>query len=124
MSDQDKTNQDQDSQGGAGEEEAPKAVKRGGLAVVILIVFSLVLYLTGDRYTPYTTQARVQGYVVGVAPQVSGNVIEVLVENNQKVEVGQVLFKIDPTQYEMSAPYWGFGPEKRAALLEGPWLFR
>jgi len=102
MSDQDKTNQDQDSQGGAGEEEAPKAVKRGGLAVVILIVFSLVLYLTGDRYTPYTTQARVQGYVVGVAPQVSGNVIEVLVENNQKVEVGQVLFKIDPTQYEIA----------------------
>ncbi|MEM6545664.1 MAG: HlyD family secretion protein, partial [Pseudomonadota bacterium] len=46
--------------------------EKTGLAVpakllVVLIVASLAWYLTSDRFTPYTTQARVQGYVVGVA---------------------------------------------------------
>ncbi len=87
---------------GTPEEDAPKAVKRGGLVVAGLILFSLVWYLASDRYTPYTNQARVQGYVVGVAPQVSGTVVEVNVQNNQHVEAGDVLFRIDPTQYEIA----------------------
>lgn len=86
----------------AAQEDAPKAVKRGGLVVAALIVASLVWYLASDRYTPYTTQARVQGYVVGVAPQVSGTVVEVNVQNNQRVEPGQVLFRIDTTQYDIA----------------------
>ncbi len=87
---------------GAAADEAPKAVKRGGVVVAALIIFSLAWYLASDRYTPYTTQARVQGYVVGVAPQVSGTVIEVKVQNNQRVEADDVLFRIDPTQYEIA----------------------
>ena len=84
------------------DDEAPKAVKRGGATVAIVILVTLVWYLASDRYTPYTTQARVQGYVVGVAPQVSGTVVEVNVENNQEVQAGDVLFRIDPTQYEIA----------------------
>ena len=99
MSDAEQTPADEQS---ADAEEAPRAVKRGGLAVAALIVISLVWYLAADRFTPYTTQARVQGYVVGVAPQVSGTVAEVLVQNNQEVQAGQVLFRIDPTQYEIA----------------------
>jgi multidrug resistance efflux pump len=83
-------------------EDAPKAVKRGGSAVALVIVLSLVWYLAADRFTPYTNQARVQGYVVGVAPQVSGTVIEVNVQNNEEVQDGQLLFRIDPTQYEIA----------------------
>lgn len=83
-------------------EQARKSVERGGLLVAALILLSLSWYLVGDRFTPYTSQARVQGYVVGVAPQVSGTVIEVLVQNNQQVNAEQVLFRIDPTQYEIA----------------------
>ena len=83
-------------------EEAPRAVKRGGLLVAVLILLSLAWYLAADRFTPYTNQARVQGYVVGVAPQVSGTVIEVTVRNNQEVQVGEVLFRVDPTSYEIA----------------------
>jgi multidrug resistance efflux pump len=86
----------------AAADDAPRAVKRGGMVVAVLILLSLVWYLAADRFTPYTTQARVQGYVVGVAPQVSGTVVEVLVRNNQEVQAGQVLFRIDPTQYEIA----------------------
>ena len=77
-----------------------KSVKKGLLAVVSLIVLTLSWYLFAERFTPYTTQARLEGYIVGVAPQVSGVVREIWVSNNQSVEIGQKLFQIDPTQYE------------------------
>ena len=86
----------------AAADNAPETVKRGGVIIALLIMVSLAWYLAADRYTPYTSQARVQGYVVGVAPQVSGIVTEVLVENNQRVEPGQPLFRIDPTQYDIA----------------------
>ena len=101
MSEPEEKQADQDDQGGASD-ETPKAVKRGGATVVVVILLSLVFYLAGDRYTPYTTQARVQAYVVGVAPQVSGNVVEVAIQNNQEVEVGELLFRIDTAQYEIA----------------------
>ncbi|WP_238946990.1 HlyD family secretion protein [Seongchinamella unica] len=97
---------DADSKDEAGQvdeqDAASKTVKRGGQAVALVILLTLCWYLASDRYTPYTTQARVQGYVIGVAPQVSGNVTEVFVANNQEVEAGQPLFQIDPSQYEIA----------------------
>lgn len=76
--------------------------KTGELIVLALIVLSFVWYLAADRYTPYTTQARLQSYVVGIAPQVSGIVQEVLVNNNQEVELGQLLFMIEPSKYKIA----------------------
>ena len=78
---------------------AARSVKRGSLIIGLLILLSLGWYLLSDRFTPYTTQARVQGYVVGVAPKVAGVVTQVWVSNNQDVEAGQPLFEIDPSQY-------------------------
>lgn len=81
---------------------APGAVKKGGWLVFGLIICSLLWYLVADRYTPYTKQARVQGYVVGVAPQVSGIVTEIWTKNNQEVKEGEQLFRINPSQYEIA----------------------
>jgi multidrug resistance efflux pump len=86
----------------ASDAEAEKTVKKGTVIILALILFSLVWYLLADRFTPYTQQARVQGYVVGVAPKVAGLVTEVWVKNNQKVEKGQRLFQIDVSQYEIA----------------------
>jgi multidrug resistance efflux pump len=77
-------------------------VKRGGKIVAVLIFVSLFWYLMADRYTPYTDQARLRGYVIGVAPQVAGIVTDVWVENNQQVKEGQRLFRIDPSQFEIA----------------------
>ena len=78
------------------------SVKKGGRAIALLILLSLTWYLLSDRFTPYTAQAQVQGYVVGVAPKVAGLVIDVWVENNQEVEKDQPLFQVDPAQYEIA----------------------
>jgi len=84
------------------EPTAKSSVGKGSLIVLVLIIMSLAWYLMADRYTPYTSQARVQGYVVGVAPKVAGVVTEVWVENNKQVDLGEKLFQIDTSQYEIA----------------------
>jgi len=86
----------------AGEGDAGTAVKRGGAGVAVVILLSLLWYLAADRFTPYTTQARVEGYVVGVAPKVAGLVTQVWVSNNIQVKEGDRLFEIDPSQYQLA----------------------
>ncbi|HCE3018281.1 TPA: HlyD family secretion protein [Vibrio parahaemolyticus] len=70
-----------------------------------LIVLFIVLFLyiiIADRHAPLTTEGRVQGYVVQVAPEVSGKVTDVLIENNQSVQKGDVLFTIDDRKYKIA----------------------
>ena len=81
---------------------AATSVKKGTAAIFLVIIASLVWYLLSDRFTPYTSQARIQGYVVGVAPKVAGVVTKVWVSNNQKVTADQPLFEIDRSQYEIA----------------------
>ena len=77
--------------------------RRGTRVVAALIVLSLVWYLLADRFTPYTQQARVQAYVVPVAAEVAGRVSGVEVQNNQRVDAGQLLFAVDDLQYRIAA---------------------
>lgn len=81
---------------------ADKAVQRGTLGLLLLIGFSLVWYLFADRYSPYSSQARVQAFVVPVAPEVSGPIKRVMVKNNQPVAAGQPLFELDDSQYRIA----------------------
>lgn len=81
---------------------AADSVKRGGKLVAVIIALSLAWYLLSDRFTPYTSQARVEGYVVAVAPKVAGLVTAVWVDNNQEVKADEPLFRIDPSQYEIA----------------------
>ena len=79
-----------------------KGSRRGAIIVLVLIVASLLWYFISDRLTPYTSQARVQAFVVPVAAEVSGKVLKVYVKNNDEVQPGQPLFDIDPTQYRIA----------------------
>lgn len=70
-----------------------------------LIVLFIVLFLyiiIADRHAPLTTEGRVQGYVVQIAPEVSGKVTDVRVNNNQMVKKGDVLFTIDQRKYNIA----------------------
>ena len=79
-----------------------KGSKRGAIIVLVLILVSLLWHFIADRLTPYTSQARVQAFVVPVAAEVSGTVLKVHVKNNDVVKPGQPLFDIDPTQYRIA----------------------
>jgi multidrug resistance efflux pump len=68
--------------------------------VIIPIVALTVLVLTLNVVAPSSSDVRVIKYVVQVIPQVRGRVIEVPVEPNRLVKKGELLFRIDPTQYQ------------------------
>jgi len=68
--------------------------------VVIPIVAMTALILTLNVIAPSSSDVRVIKYVVQVIPQVKGRVIEVPVEPNRLVKKGELLFRIDPTQYQ------------------------
>ncbi len=84
------------------ENTAKKSVKKGAIIIFLMIALSLLWYLVADRLTPYTQQARIDGYVVGISSEVSGVVQHVWVKNNQTIEAGEKLFDIDRTQYEIA----------------------
>jgi multidrug resistance efflux pump len=68
--------------------------------VIIPIVGIAALILTLNVVAPSSADVRVVKYVVQVIPQVRGRVIEVPVEPNRLVKKGELLFRIDPTQYQ------------------------
>jgi len=83
--------------------DAPRdPVRRWTLIVLGLIVILFLYSLIADRLTPYTSQATVQAFVVRMAPDVAGRVIEVNVIDNQRAKAGDVLFRIDPQPYEIA----------------------
>jgi membrane fusion protein (multidrug efflux system) len=71
----------------------------GGVAIVALV--SLGLWLFGGRYVG-TDDAYVHAAQLMVSTDVSGLVREVDVHQGQNVRAGQVLFRIDPKQFQIA----------------------
>jgi multidrug resistance efflux pump len=69
---------------------------------IIPIIGLTVMILLLNVVAPSSADVRVLKYVINVVPQVRGRVIEVPVEPNRLVKKGDVLFKIDPTPYELT----------------------
>jgi multidrug resistance efflux pump len=87
----------------ADKSEKPRDPVRRWTLIIFAIIVVLFLYsIIADRMTPYTSQAIVQAYVVRVAPEVAGRVLEVGVTDNQKVHAGELLFRIDPEPYAIA----------------------
>ncbi|EHH10005.1 HlyD family secretion protein [Mesorhizobium amorphae] len=77
-------------------------LRRVALGVLLLACLLFVTAVFMERRTPSSSQATVSAYVVGIAPEVTGRVIEVGVADNSGVKPGQVLFRIDPQQYQLA----------------------
>jgi membrane fusion protein (multidrug efflux system) len=58
-------------------------------------------YVTGGQVMS-TDDAYVQAEKVGISTDVSGIVQDVAVKDNQKVEAGQVLYRLDPRQFQIA----------------------
>ena len=84
-------------------DEPPASPVRKIILVVVIFLLALFVYhVLSDRFTPYTSQARVETYLTQVAPEVAGDVLDVGVRDNSPVRKGQVLFQIDPEPYELA----------------------
>ncbi|MCH8616591.1 HlyD family secretion protein [Sphingomonas sp. SM33] len=72
------------------------------LIALLLLLILFVYHVLSDRFTPYTSQARVDTYLTQIAPEVAGDVLQVAVKDNGSVRKGQLLFRIDPEPYEVA----------------------
>lgn len=72
--------------------------------LIVVAVASLVGYQLWVYYmdAPWTRDGQVTADVVGLTPDVSGLVVEVLATDNQQVKAGDLLFRIDPSRYEIA----------------------
>jgi multidrug resistance efflux pump len=86
-------------------------VRRWTRIILAVCVFLFVWYVLADRYAPWTDQARVQGFVIPMAPKVSGRVLAVNVVQDQIVKEGDLLLQIDPRDFELAV-------QKAEAALE------
>jgi len=73
----------------------------GGVIVAGAIVAIVVTLLQWET-RPQTDDATVRANFVGVAPQVSGHIVQLRVRDNQLVQEGELLFVVDPRPYEIA----------------------
>lgn len=64
-----------------------------GLLVIVYLIFA-------DFFFPLTPHSRVYLPITQVAPDVSGQVVNLHIENNQYVKKGEPLFSLDATSYQ------------------------
>ena len=71
------------------------------IAATIPIIGIAMLVLFLNIFAPSSADVRVMNYVVPINSRVAGKVIEVPVEPNLPVKKGDVLFRLDPTPFEI-----------------------
>ena len=71
------------------------------ITITLPIVGLTMLILLLNIVAPSSHDIRVINYVVPINPPVRGLVTEVPIEPNQPIKKGEVLFKVDPTPYEI-----------------------
>jgi len=83
-------------------------ILRRSIAVLITLASVAVAAAAGQNMwrtyveAPWTRDATVRAYIVTMAPEVSGRIVELGVADNQLVHKGDLLMVIDPTDYKIA----------------------
>jgi multidrug resistance efflux pump len=107
-------------------QESPTATKRGMGIYPFLITMAAValagllgwamwsIYMGG----PWTRDATVRAYVVTMAPEVAGRIVELHVVDNKYVRKGDPLLVIDPTNYRIAVSQSGAAVQQAQANVQ------
>src|SRR5215472_1822503 len=82
---------------------------RKSLGILVSVVALLAVLVAGwltlriSDWRPLTDDAYLNAYIVNMAPDVTGRIVQLDVRDNQLVQKDQVLFVIDPEPYRMRA---------------------
>ena len=79
-----------------------KLFKKPVIITIAIIGLALLAYFIVDVLTYQSTDdAYVETTTVSVAPKVSGQIVEVLIKDNQRVNEGDLVARIDDTDYKI-----------------------
>ncbi|GGG85459.1 secretion protein HlyD [Edaphobacter dinghuensis] len=102
-----KSHNDAGRGGRSGDEESAQPEKSSRrkfivIAVLIFLVVGAALFYWHSTFTEDTDDAQIDGNLYQVSSRVTGQVIKVYVDDNQKVQQGQLLAEIDPKDYQVA----------------------
>ena len=87
-----------DDKGGENKKRSKLPIIIGVVLLVLIVIAGVVYYLlTKDEES--TDDAYTEGNAVGIAPHISGYVVERFVDDNQFVHAGDLMLRIDPRDY-------------------------
>src|SRR5258708_3752459 len=78
---------------------APILITLGTVAVAAFFAWATWQVYMG---APWTRDGTVRAYVVTMAPEVAGRIVKLPVADNQFVHKGEVVFEIDPADYQIA----------------------
>lgn len=82
--------------------EEKRKIKKSAIIIMGLVVAGLIAYFVVDTIKYQSTDdAYVETTTVSVAPKVSGQIVEVLIKDNQFVKEGDLVARIDDTDYKV-----------------------
>jgi multidrug efflux system membrane fusion protein len=91
----------------SGRKPRPGKLKRFFVLILSLIIIGLAAVLSlrawefNERH-PRTDDAVSRANVIGIAPRVSGPITRINVTDNQFVKGGDILFEIDPADFQLN----------------------
>jgi len=90
------------------------------ITLVTLAVAALLAWAGWEAYmaAPWTRDGTVRVYVVTMAPEVAGRIVEMPVADNQFVHKGDELFEIDPADYRIALEQAEAQEQRDAAALD------
>lgn len=74
--------------------------------LLTLAILGMAVFLGYKKYkeyieNPWTRDGQVRTQVIQITPRVNGMVIKIHIVDNEKVKTGDLLFEIDPSQYQV-----------------------
>lgn len=87
-----------------------------GVGALILVIAIGAWFYFRNRVS--TDDAEIEGHIEQISPRVSGTVVEVDVLDNQMVHAGQVLFKLDDSDYKVALQRAQAGLAQAKAVAE------
>ena len=70
------------------------------ISVVVLAVITFIFYINSLFYES-TDDAYIESDLIQIAPRVSGQIEEIYIEDNKKIKEGELIAKIDDTDYKV-----------------------
>ena len=67
----------------------------------LIVLFSIGFYYSLGRYIK-TENAYIKAPIISIQSQISGRIVDVYIKNNQKVNVGDKLFKLDTSELKLN----------------------
>lgn len=98
-----------------------KEIVRVLITFTTAVVAGVLGWLMWGAYvgSPWTRDATVRAYVVNIAPQVAGNIVELRVTDNKLVSKGELLMVVDPIDYAIAVSQAEAAVQQAQASIQG-----